>query len=84
MLYWPKADLGLKNFARGNVCFVPLVTSRKITQLWFDEEYACFRGNALKVLRFFCEMRSSESLEIYLNSKKTYRNIINEKKDAYK
>ena len=58
----------------------------KITQPWSDEECACFRGKALKALRFFCEMRALESLEIYPNSKETYRNIINiinKKKDAY-
>ena len=58
--------------------------THNLSQPWFDEECACFRSKTLNALRSFCVTRSSESLGIYKNLKKTYKNLINQKKDAYK
>ena len=57
--------------------------THNLSQPWFDEECACFRSKTLNALRSFRVTRSPESLGVYQNLKKTYKNLINQKKDAY-
>ena len=57
--------------------------THNLSQPWFDEECACFRSKTLNALRSFRVTRLPESLGVYQNLKKTYKNLINQKKDAY-
>ena len=55
-----------------------------LSQPWFDEECACFRSKTLNALRSFRVSHVHLSLlGVYQNLKKTYKNLINQKKDAY-
>ena len=49
-------------------------------QPWFDAEYTSLRSKSLKTLRLFRNEESIESLSIYQNQKKIYRNLIKDKK----
>ena len=53
-------------------------------QPWFDAECTSLRSKTLKTLRLFRNECSIESLSIYQNQKKIYRNLIKDKKFKYK
>ena len=53
-------------------------------QPWFDAECTSLHSKTLKTLRLFRNECSIESLSIYQNQKKIYRNLIKDKKFKYK
>ena len=51
-----------------------------VSQPWFDHECAYSRSQTFKAVHSFRNTGSSQSLAVYQNIKKKYRNLINEKK----